>query len=359
MAETQSEPLILQVVQHLRPGGIEMLALEMLRVSDMPMRIISLEGNYADAVAHWPLLEQYQENLVFLDKPQGLSFKTSRKLVRYCRTHKPTGIHTHHIGPLLYGGLAAHIVNIENLVHTEHDTWHLHHIKPRVMQRILLSFLRPTLIADSARVADDLSHYFPSVPNHIILNGIDTQRFIAGDQKAARELLGLPQDVPMIGCAARLETVKNHQLLLEAMESLADATHLALAGSGTLEQELKDTVKAKGLEQQVHFLGNINDMVAFYQSLDVFCLASHNEGLPLSLLEAQSCNVPVVATDVGGVSEAVAPDSGALVQAGDVNELAQSLRDALAQGVSNPRDFIVEHFSLSMMQSDYQARLTC
>ncbi len=359
MAETQSNPLILQIVQHLKPGGIEMLALEMLRVSDVPMRIISLEGNYKDAVAHWPLLEQYQESLVFLDKPKGLSLRTVRRLVKYCRTHNPIGVHTHHIGPLLYGGLAARVANIKNLVHTEHDTWHLQRIKSRIMQRVLLALLRPALIADSARVADDLSRYFPSVPNHIILNGIDTERFVAGDIKAARILLGLPEDVPIIGCAARLETVKNHHLLLDAMESLPDTTHLALAGSGSLEQELKDYAQAKGLEKRVHFLGNINEMVAFYQSLNVFCLASHNEGLPLSLLEAQSCNVAVVATNVGGVSEAVAPDSGALVQAGDAKALAQSLQDALAHHDATPRDFILSHFSLSEMQADYQARLTC
>ncbi|MFC7000867.1 glycosyltransferase [Pseudobowmanella zhangzhouensis] len=66
-------------------------------------------------------------------------------------------------------------------------------------------------------------------------------------------------------------------------------------------------------------------MLAFYQALDLFCLSSRQEGMPLSLLEAQACDVPCVASHVGGTQEAVCPKTGALVPAEDATRLAAAL----------------------------------
>ena len=171
-------------------------------------------------------------------------------------------------------------------------------------------------------------------------------------------MLNLPTDVPIIGCAARFTKVKSHNLLLRAFSKLPDTTQLALAGGGELEQALRALAKRLNIEQRVHFLGVIDDMPTFYHAIDIFCLASKKEGLPLSPLEAQSCQRVVVITDVGGCREAVDPNSGLLIKPGSTQELKAALNKQLNSGMSpekreSARSFVIDHCDLKRMILQY------
>ena len=100
-------------------------------------------------------------------------------------------------------------------------------------------------------------------------------------------------------------------------------------------------------------------MVCFYQAIDVFCLPSINEGLPLSPLEAQACGIPVVLTDVGGCKEACCPESGLMVPAKDVSALAWAIRNTLRKisrkQISSPRSFVIAERNFSNMFDKYRA----
>ena len=349
---------IVQVVQHLSPGGIETMALDLAtwHGKDEQTFIISLEGESASAMQAWPRLKPYADRILFMNKADGVSLGTIARLSSLLKRLSADVVHTHHIGPLLYGGTAARLAGVRTLIHTEHDAWHLENAGNRRKQKLLISLLRPTLVADARIVAENMSRLLDTDDITIIHNGIDTRKFIPGDQHNAREHLGLPVDVTLIGSSGRLEPVKGHRTLIDAMSRLPAHVHLAIAGAGSLEGKLRAMTADLDLADRIHFLGRIDSMPAFYQALDLFCLPSLNEGFPLSPLEAQSCNIPSVVTDVGGSSETLCRDSGALVVAEDADALAQTLEASLVnRTTTEPRKFVQDFADVKQMAAAYAA----
>jgi glycosyltransferase involved in cell wall biosynthesis len=355
-----------QVVQHLAPGGIETMALDLQSFSKEPDNsyIVSLEGSKEELCQRWPRLHERADRLICLEKPSGLSWQTIKQLSDIFTKLKPDVVHTHHIGPLLYGGLAARKAGIKHIVHTEHDAWHLQSDRRRFLQKTLLRLVKPLLVADANVVAEELVKRLKVPLPTVIKNGIDTERFKPGDKTKARDKLGIKQDAVIIGCAARLIAVKGHKTLLAAMKRLPHQVHLVLAGQGEEEQDLRDYVSQNLDAGRVHFLGNLDDMPTFYQAIDIFCLPSFKEGFPLSPLEAQASGVPVVASDTGGVKETLCPLTGRLVVAGDVDQLCESLYvqigqlyppDAIESLQQTIRNFVTGNNDVRQMASRYQS----
>jgi len=348
---------VIQVVQHLRPGGIETLVLDLLLFSpkDEKTIILSLEGDMESAIQNWPKLSIYRENLCFVDKKPGISLALLSTLIKIFNKHSVTAVHTHHIGPLLYSGLAARLCGIKHLTHTEHDAWHLNNKKRCLLQRVAIKMLKPTLVADAQTVADNMRQKLKCKnPITVIRNGINSQQFIPGDQRTARKLLNLPKNVPMIGCSGRMETVKGQHVLIHALNILPITIHIAFAGSGSKESELRALSDKLGLTERVHFIGHTDQMPTFYQALDVFCLPSLNEGFPLSPLEAQACNIQTLVTDVGASKETLCPHSGQHVPANDPQKMAKALFDMLKNPtIEKPRDFVTQQGDVKTMAIAY------
>lgn len=356
-AMPNKQKVIIQVVQHLRPGGIEALSLDLLAFSAATETtfIISLEGNAQTAIDAWPRLMPFQDQLIFLNKQPGITPSLVMQLQHLLKKLNASAVHTHHTGPLLYAGLAARLAGIKHLVHTEHDAWHLQQFKRRTLQRWAIKLLYPTLAADANAVASMMKEQLDC--DHdiaVINNGIDTEYFIPGDTRLARNQLKLPSEVALIGCSGRLEQVKGHSVLINALHKLPQNVHLVLAGAGSTESLLRSLVNQLQLTTRVHFLGRIDNMPLFYQALDVFCLPSLNEGFPLAPLEAQACNIPTLVTDVGGAKETLCPHSGELVPANDCTLMANKLAGML-QLLSNkqPREFVQKNGDIRLMVKAY------
>lgn len=125
---------------------------------------------------------------------------------------------------------------------------------------------------------------------------------------------------------ARFEAPKDHATLLQALARLpADSWQLQLVGAGPLLAQSRQLARQLGLTQ-IEFLGERQDVPALLQQADIFVLSSRSESLPVSVLEAMRAGLPVVATDVGGMSELVmARQNGYLVPAADSKALAEAL----------------------------------
>ncbi|HEY9722880.1 MAG TPA: glycosyltransferase [Oscillatoriaceae cyanobacterium] len=126
-------------------------------------------------------------------------------------------------------------------------------------------------------------------------------------RERVRAELGLESDTPLILGVGRLSEEKGFCTMLEALAILArlnPRVHAAIAGDGPLRGELEARARALGLSQ-LHFLGRRADVARLMGAADALCLPSRAEGLPLALLEAMACRLPIVASDVGGVHEAV------------------------------------------------------
>ncbi|WP_323795519.1 glycosyltransferase [Nisaea sp.] len=345
---------VVQIVQHLRPGGLECLVLDLTRRSRSRSTIISLEGTREESINAWPRLREFSDRILFMEKPPGLVPRLAVSLARTLTAIGADVVHTHHVGPLIYGGAAARLAGIAKLIHTEHDAWHLDARRRRFIVRTAMRAFRHLLVADAPNVAGQMNLHLGFENITVIPNGVDTNRFTPGNSRIARASLNLPLDVPMFGIAARLEHVKGVDILIDAMTEFPEL-HLAIAGDGSERESLIRRVDANGMAGRIHFLGRVDAMEDFYRALDRFCLSSRAEGLPLSLLEAQACGIPVIATNVGGVLDAMDPGSGFVAAKAEPAAVVDAIYGSLARiQVSNPRDFVMEHYSLDRMMIDYE-----
>jgi len=164
--------------------------------------------------------------------------------------------------------------------------------------------------------------------------GLDLQRFLEVDREHACALRAdlSPDDAPVLTCVGRLAPIKNHRLLLDAAGLLAARGlrfRLVLVGGGSEEAALRAQAAALGIADRVRFLGWRRDVAEIYAASDVVVLSSHNEGTPVSLIEALAAGVRVVATDVGGVRDVLDEGRlGTLVAPGRPDLLADSLQAA-------------------------------
>jgi len=348
---------IVQIVQHLRPGGIETMALDLhdfyARQGDKSY-IISLEGNAGSALEAWPRLQPHRKNILFAGKPDKLSLSFLFRLTRQIKNLDTDVLHTHHIGPLLYGGLSARMLGLKVHIHTEHDAWHLEDKRRRNLQRWLLRICRPQVVADAESVGNALRQFLDLNNLTVIRNGIDTSRFVIGNSIEAREALGLPQDKKLLGCSGRLEKLKGQTFLIESLLHLPDNVQIVLAGIGSCESSLRRKAAALGVLRRVHFLGRVDDMPRFYQALDFFCLPSFKEGMPLSPLEAQACGIPSIVTDVGGSRESLCFDTGLLIPPGNAVEIANAVERLLNRPrLRSPRNFVETNAAIEHMAMAY------
>lgn len=144
-----------------------------------------------------------------------------------------------------------------------------------------------------------------------------------------RTLFARPEVEPVrIVMVARFEPQKDHATLIRALAGLRDlAWELDLIGDGPLLDRVVHEVERRGLRRRVRFLGACNDVAERLAEAQIFVLASNWEGLPRSILEAMRAGLPVVASDVGGVREAVRDnETGFLFPRGDEAALGSCLR---------------------------------
>jgi glycosyltransferase involved in cell wall biosynthesis len=152
----------------------------------------------------------------------------------------------------------------------------------------------------------------------------------------ARGRLGLPDKAPVIVCLANFTPTKGQAVIVDAIPALAErfpGIRAVLAGDGPELPALRERAAARGVAGRVLFPGSFNEPWDLLRAADVFVLASEIEGLPLVVLEAMGQGVPVVATDVGGMPEAVIDDmTGFLVPPRD----PAALTTAIARILSDP-----------------------
>ena len=163
-------------------------------------------------------------------------------------------------------------------------------------------------------------------------NGVDLELFRPDDRVQARQKIGITRFA--LASVGNLIPTKGHQLVIEALKSLPDV-ELIFAGQGPHEQDFRDLAVRLGVADRVRFLGVLPqaELRGLYSAVDALVLASVREGWPNVLLEAMACGTPVLASDVGGISEIVAiPAAGLLLPtcdaAGIVSAIAR-LREAL------------------------------
>ncbi|MBW3543438.1 MAG: glycosyltransferase [Planctomycetes bacterium] len=168
-----------------------------------------------------------------------------------------------------------------------------------------------------------------TVPNFVDVEEIDRLASETGPRLEAGRF--------HIVSVGRLHMQKGHDVLLEALADLVHrrgrgSMHLHLLGTGPLEDELRRRVQALDLSGHVTFAGFVENPFSYIKACDLFCLPSRFEGLPLALLEAMACSVPVVATDCPSGPREVLDHGrcGRLVSVEDAPRLADAIERVIA-----------------------------
>jgi glycosyltransferase involved in cell wall biosynthesis len=189
------------------------------------------------------------------------------------------------------------------------------------------------------------------VPNGIHFKSFD--RMPDGDLRAALSR-GSPR--PLVLTVARLHEQKGHRYLLEAAATMPDAIFV-LAGDGPLRSDLETMARRLGVDDRVIFLGHREDIPELLAACDLFVLPSLFEGHPISVIEAGAARKPIIATAIGGTSEAILNgETGLLVPPADPGALAAAIRTLLASPDLAAR---MAHAASIRARAEYSAEAIC
>jgi glycosyltransferase involved in cell wall biosynthesis len=194
------------------------------------------------------------------------------------------------------------------------------------------------LVNNSESGATDYEQWLRLRPGRvkIVRNGLltDTVRIPSEKELASyRRTLGFESNTPVVGTIMRFTEQKDPDLWLTVAAKVVEAAprvRFIMAGYGELLAPCTARAEALGLDRHIVFPGAIEDVGIIYALLDAFLLTSRVEGLPNVLIEAQAAGCPVVATDAGGVHEALIDGvSGRLVRERDPDRIAQAVLEVL------------------------------
>jgi glycosyltransferase involved in cell wall biosynthesis len=170
---------------------------------------------------------------------------------------------------------------------------------------------------------------------HFIPNGVDLKDFKPGGARvgALRQRLGIGPDVDLIGFVGRLSPEKGPDVFIRAAVALKQAlpkARFVLIGEGPMRADMQSLIERFDLGDVADLCGLMPDMPSVFAELDVVVSSSRSEALPLAIMEAMACGLPVVATRVGGVPDLIQHGvTGWLVGDGDFDAIAVHVRSLI------------------------------
>jgi glycosyltransferase involved in cell wall biosynthesis len=330
MLSAPSQLRVLHIVDSLETGGLERM------VHDLVVARIASGNCGATSVACLECVGVFGEAL----RARGISVQLTGKrggflaalwrMRQLLRRVRPDVIHCHNLDPLLIGGFAARLTGAIPVVMTKHGN-RIPRAGP-AMSLIRWLIRSARVVAVSLEALRLITEWMPrGCPAVLyIANGIATEAYDnLPPREVARSALGFPAAAFIVGTVSRLVSCKRHLDLLEAFAEILPqfpGALLAIVGDGPLRPEIEARIARLGLQQSVVMLGDRRDIPEILAALDVFCLPSDQEGMPMTVLEAMAAGLPVVASDVGGIPELVDPGvTGLIVPAGAPRQLAAAL----------------------------------
>ncbi len=316
------DPLrVLFLITSMHVGGAETLLVNMMRRFD-PNRVIPLLGCLKE---FGELGKQISRSFTAFENLIRHKYDVAvlRRLKRLMIEQKLDAVITVGAGDkMFWGRLAAQRAGVPVILSALHSTgW------PDGVGRLnrMLTPITDGFIA----VAEPHRQYLinhvglPKGKVRLIPNGVDTDRFVFnpfGRAKIRRQL-GIADSAMVAGIVAALRPEKNHQLFLTVADEVHrcwENSHFLVAGDGPCRDELESFAKDLPCRSRIHFLGNTSEIPSVLSAMDLFSLTSHNEASPVSILEAMSVGLPVVAPNVGSIDRAVLDNkTGLLVDAND------------------------------------------
>ncbi|MEW5799496.1 MAG: glycosyltransferase family 4 protein, partial [Bacteroidota bacterium] len=258
-----------------------------------------------------------------------------------CRKYKVDILHTHSSKPGIIGRLGACLAGVKGTVHTIHG-FSFHEFMPSwkrkffiFLERLMSKFTSVLILysKENFKTAKELK-ISASRSVEMFYYGIDYTPFEDHvDVQMIRKQFGFNDDHYIIGFTGRFMEQKGLNILIEAFCGIHKKfphTRLLLVGDGALRPELEKQIQSVNLQHAVTITGFRSDIPKLLRSMNLFVMTSLWEGLSRSLAEAMYAELPIIATDVGGTSDAIRhSETGWLIKPMDVNAVTGAIEDAL------------------------------
>ena len=253
------------------------------------------------------------------------------QITGYLRLHRIEILHTFLFWAHIYGRLAAKFADTPTVITTQQavDIWkkYYHTLLDRVTAPLCDYFIVNSMAA--AKRLETIEKV-PQKSIGLVYNGVDFSKFKTDDSKdEIRKELNIDTKSFVTACVSRLHYDKGVDFLPDIASKTPGCVFL-VAGDGPYMGLLKDKIKSLSLEHRIILCGWRHDIVRILKASDAFILPSREESFPQAALEAMFMKLPVIATDVGGVSELIEDkESGFLIGRGDTDHFATALKQIM------------------------------
>lgn len=357
-----SKPNVLQIVHGFIEGGSERQMIQMASLLHNSGEFQVHVGSLSTGGVLRPEIERLQ--IPVIDFPLTSFYDSSmvqqtRRFISYLKQHQIKIVHSHDFYSNIFGMTGAAMAAVHGRVASKRETTGTRSMAQRTAERGAFK-LAHAVVANAGAVKEHLiEHGVPDDKIVIIYNGLDLTRFhLNGDAGEALQRLNLEmlRGRPVVTMVANFEyRVKDHPMLLRAAQRVKTEVPEAvfvIAGEGELRPETEKLAAELGLQETCLFTGRCASVPDLLAASDVCVLSSQAEGFSNSILEYMAAARAVVATNVGGASEAIVEEeTGHLVDAGDDRAMAERLISLLrdperrrAMG-NNGRRRVEQHFS--------------
>ena len=297
-----------------------------------------------------PTIDIYRQNGIEI-LPLGLdrvydhnAFKKALYLKKLIRQRSCQIIVCYHFGAELFGLLLSRLAHVPVLLFSRRDigykenNWY-----HQLAKRIASSFAtKVIMVAQHQQRIFQQQEHISQNRSVLLYNGVDLNLFRKKvNQAEKRSNLGLPLNAPIIGTVGHIRPIKGHDDFIRAARLVKDEVQTAkfIIVGGEVQESAKEQnyklflnelLTELDLHEDVSFLGNRSDVNEILKVMDVFVLPSRSEGFSNALIEAMAAGVPIVATNVGGNSEAIVDgDCGWLVPSATPRKLAEKIIELL------------------------------
>ena len=329
---------VFHLIGSFHQGGSERQAVQLVRLlhEEGSHKIfpatLNLEGvlrgeienlGYTD-IPEFPLTSFYNANMIV----------QLRRCVKYLKENKIEIIQTHDYYSNIFGMFAGRIAQIPVRIAAKRDTG-TKSAKQEFIERRAYNLASAIVVNAEAVKTHLVKKGVSEAKINVIFNGLDLDRLAVPDEKTPEEILqgfGLPTDENMkfVTIVANMRSdVKNHPMFLKAAKKVLENFRncgFILAGEGELTDDLKQLARDLEIENKTYFIGRCSRVAELLSISDICVLSSKTEGFSNSILEYMAAGKPVVATRVGGASEAIVEgETGFLVESDDDAKLAERL----------------------------------
>ena len=346
-------------IPSLEPGGAERFVVDLVsRVDKEKYKVlVAVTRNMTDSFLKKVLIER---GIDVVDLSSKNYFQMTKKQIAFLKEKKPDVVHAN-IGSMLHMMVACKLYKVPVRLYTVHNEAKLLFGSSRIKKsiyKLAFSFFGfiPIAICPTVKKTIEKEFGINSKKIPVVKNGIDIERFFPSKEVDTNERI-------QIISVGTLYWIKNQELAIKAVCALHKKglnVSLEIVGDGVDREKLQKLIMDKKAEDYITLHGRKKNVEDYLKKADIYISASKTEGLPLSILEAMACGLPIVATAVGGVVDIVHNSvNGYVVYDENIVEMEKALEQLVLSkekrreyGIASRR--IAEEWSLDACARGYE-----